>query len=54
MVYYRHLPPAVQVVELTPVATAFLRSAFASADRDLDGVLSPSEQDELFSTAPAK
>ena len=42
------------MVELTPAATAFLRNAFTTADRDLDGVLSPSEQDELFSTAPAK
>jgi len=41
-------------VELTPTAAAFLRNAFSTADRDLDGVLSPSEQDELFSTAPSK
>ena len=43
-----------QVVELTPTAASFLRNAFSTADRDLDGVLSPSEQDELFSTAPSK
>ena len=41
-------------MELTPTAAAFLRNAFSTADRDLDGVLSPSEQDELFSTAPSK
>lgn len=50
----RASPVAVaQVVELTEAARAFLVAAFQRADRDADGALSPSDCDELFSTAPA-
>ncbi len=42
-----------QVLELTEAARAFLVAAFQRADRDADGALSPSDCDELFSTAPA-
>ena len=40
-------------MELAEAARAFLVAAFQRADRDADGALSPSDCDELFSTAPA-
>lgn len=43
-----------QVVELAPAGLAFLEAAFAEHDRDGDGVLSPAEQDDMFSTAPSR
>ena len=42
------------MVELAPLAKQFLRAAFSAADVDRDELLSPAEQEELFSTAPSK
>ena len=44
----------VQVVELTEVAKEFLRVRFEEFDRDKDGILSPAEQDDMYSTSPSR
>jgi len=41
-----------QVVELNPTAQEFLTARFRQFDRNRDGMLSSSEQEEAFSTAP--
>ena len=44
----------VQVVELTEDAKEFLNARFEEFDKDRDGVLSPAEQDDMYSTAPSR
>ncbi len=53
---YSHSPLVgiVQVVELTEVAKEFLRVRFEEFDRDKDEILSPAEQDDMFSTSPSR
>jgi hypothetical protein len=43
-----------QVVELTASGLAFFSEAFRTFDRNGDGLLSPSEQEEMFATAPSR
>lgn len=45
---------AAQVVELTREGVAFLQQRFSDFDRDRDGRLSRSEQDDMFSCAPSR
>ncbi len=42
------------MVELGREGAAFLEQRFGEFDRDGDGVLSPAEQDDMFSTAPCR
>ena len=43
-----------QVVELTDFAKEFLNARFTEFDKDKDGILSPSEQDDMYSTSPSR
>ncbi|BDA51482.1 mitochondrial Rho GTPase 2 [Coccomyxa sp. Obi] len=43
-----------QVVELTREGVEFLEQRFAQYDKDADGRLSPSEQDDMFACAPSR
>lgn len=43
-----------QVVELTREGVEFLEQRFAQYDKDGDGRLSPSEQDDMFACAPSR
>ena len=43
-----------QVVELTEVAKEFLSARFEEFDLDKDGILSPAEQDVMYSTSPSR
>ena len=45
---------AEQVVELTREGVEFLEQRFAQYDKDADGQLSPSEQDDMFACAPSR
>ena len=49
-----HTDGDVQVVELTEVAVEFLSARFEEFDKDRDGILSPAEQDDMYSTSPSR